>query len=138
MTKEDIATLNQNAVLWDGLDDAIIGLAKRENFGPLVIYDANGVIDVKLDPNFYEEFEESEDLIDNWGRGTFKGLVTYDVEKALKILMQDMEVTDEDIEYGMRREDAAYLMALEYFNYNVAGAFVGEYTPLHLFIEETE
>ena len=140
MTRGEIASLSPNAVLWDGLDEAIIGLAKRQDFGPLIIYDANGEVDIKLDQNFYENFDEDDefDSIDNWDRPNFEGLVAYDVEKAIKILMNDMEVSDNDIEDGMTRNDAAYIMALEYFVYNVSGAFVGDYTPLHLFIEETE
>lgn len=140
MTRDEIASLSPNAILWDGLDEAIIGLAKREDFGPLVIYNAEGVVDIKLDSNFYDGFEDDDDFdsVDNWERPSFEGLVAYDVEKAIKLLMNDMEVSDDDIEDGMTRNDAAYMMALDYFGYNVAGAFVGEYTPLHLFIEETE
>jgi hypothetical protein len=140
MTRDEIALLSPNAIVWDGLDEAIIGLAKKEDFGPLVIYNSNGIVNIKLDPNFYEGFEEYDefDSIDNWDRPSFEGLVAYDVEKAIKILMNDMEVSDDDVEDGMTRDDAAYMMALEYFGYNVAGAFVGDYTPLHLFIEETE
>jgi hypothetical protein len=140
MTRDEIASLSPKAVLWDGLDEAIIGLAKREDFGPLVIYNADGIVDIKLDPSFYNGFEDDDefDSIDNWERPSFEGLVAYDVEKAIKILMNDMEVSDDDVEDGMTRDDAAYMMALEYFGYNVSGAFVGDYTPLHLFIEETE
>ena len=140
MTRDEIASLSPNAILWDGLDEAIIGLAKRDDFSPLVIYNSNGIVDIKLDSNFYESFEDDEvfDSIDNWDRPNFEGLVAYDVEKAVKILMNDMEVSDDDIEDGMTRDDAAYMMALDYFSYNVSGAFVGDYTPLHLFIEETE
>jgi hypothetical protein len=138
MTRDEIASLNPNAIVWDNLDDAIIGLAKREDFGPLVIYGPNGELDIKLDMDYYQEFEEGEDMIDNWGRGTFDGIVAYDIDKVIKLLADDMEVSDNDIEAGSTKEETARLMALEHFGYNIAGGFVGEYTPLHLFLVETE
>ena len=139
MTRDEIASLTSSAIVWDGLDDAIIGLAKRENLGPLVIYDTNGVIDINLDPYYYDvEIEEDEDLIDNWGRDSFDNVVAYDVEKAIRVLMKEMEVSDDEIEDGMSRDDVAYQMATEYFSYNVAGAFVGDKTPIHLVLEEKE
>lgn len=138
MTRDEIASLSPNAIVWDDLDDAIIGLAKREDFGPLVIYNSNGVVDVELDMEYYQDFSDDEDLIDNWDRGTFDGIVAYDIDKVIKILANDMEVSDEDVEVGSTREETAYMMALEHFGYNVAGGFVGEYTPLHLFLVETE
>jgi len=50
---------------------------------------------------------------------TFGGLLcaVYDVDKIIEILMKD----------GMDCEDA-----LEYFDYNVAGAYVGEQTPIFM------
>ena len=34
MTRDEIGQLNPNAILWDGLDEAIIEMAKRTEFGP--------------------------------------------------------------------------------------------------------
>ena len=42
--------------------------------------------------------------------------ICYDTEKVIEILMRDMSEED----------------ALEYFQYNIAGAWVGEHTPFFL------
>jgi hypothetical protein len=137
MTRDEIASFNPNAVLWDGLDEAIIGLGRRTDFGTLQVYDTNGLIEVKLD-FFYEDeledpFSEENDIIDNWGRATFEDLVVYDVDKIIKILMVDMEV---DELYGDETiEESKYSMAMEHFSYNIAGGYVGENTPIHLMLE---
>jgi hypothetical protein len=138
MTREEIATLNPNAILWDGLDGAIIGLAKRDSFGPVTFYDITGEIEIKLDMGFYEQFEEGDDLYDAWSRPSFEGVVVYDTGILLKILSKDMEVDESDSIQDMSEEQLKYLMALEYFDYNIGGAFVGEYTPIHLIIENEE
>lgn len=137
MTKEEIAEINPNAILWDGLDEAIIGLAKRESLGPVTFYNSTGEIDIKLDEEFYFQFIEEElDIYDAWDRLTFEGIVVYDTGKVLDILSRDMEIDGEDVFEDMTEEQAKYLMALEYFDYNIASAYVGEYTPLHLITDK--
>ena len=42
--------------------------------------------------------------------------IIYDYEKMIEVLMQDM-TQDE---------------AMEYFDFNILGAYVGEYTPIYL------
>tara|TARA_R110000782_G_scaffold21299_1_gene57313 strand:- start:14162 stop:14563 length:402 start_codon:yes stop_codon:yes gene_type:complete len=133
MNRDEIASLNPNAILWDGLDEAIIGLAKRTNLGPLVVYNIDGPIDV----NLYSLESEDED-VDNWNREIFEGIVAYDADKIISLLMVDMEVDDDDLEENQTVEDAKYGMALEYFDYNIASGYVGEFTPIHLFIKEIE
>ncbi len=139
MTREEIANINPRAILWDGLDDAIIGMAKRQN-GVLSFYDSNGEITPKLDKDVYDpdNYEEGDDLYDKWGREEFDGLVAYDVPKILTILAKDMEVTPEDLDNneGCLEDDLKMYMAMEYFSYNTDGAFVGEFTPIHIFLEE--
>jgi hypothetical protein len=71
-----IGETNPEALLLDGFDDAIIGIAQRINLGPVV---------------------------------------AYDVEKILHILCKD----------GMTYEEA-----LEYYNFNILGAWMGEFTPI--------
>jgi len=44
--------------------------------------------------------------------------VVYDTEQCLEVLMED--------------DKMSYDEASEYFDFNVAGAYVGEYTPLYL------
>lgn len=138
MTRDAIAKISPNAILWDGLDEAIIGLAKRTAFGPVTFYDENGEIDVKLDANFYEQFSETDDKYDAWSRPDFEGVVAYDTGKILGILSQDMVLDEDDKIQDMEEGQLKYLMALEYFDYNINGAFVGEQTPIHLIIDRTE
>ena len=138
MTRDEVASLSSNAILWDDLDEAIIGLAKRTDFGPLVVYDTNGEISINLEEEFYETFEEDEDKYDSWDRPTFEGVVVYDTTKVLGILMKDMEVDESELFEGETIETAKYMMALEYFDYNIAGGFVGPMTPIHLILESPE
>lgn len=138
MTRDEVASLSSNAILWDNLDEAIIGLAKRTDFGPLVVYDTTGEIPIKLDEEFYESFEENEDKFDSWDRPTFDGVVVYDTTKIIGLLMKDMEVDESELFEGETIETAKYMMALEYFDYNIAGGFVGPMTPIHLILESEE
>ena len=78
LSKEEIAEMNPEALLCDGFDEAIIGMAERINLGPVV---------------------------------------AYDTEKIIEILMRD----------GMTHEEA-----YEYFDYNIKGAWMGEFTPIFI------
>lgn len=93
MTREEIAEINPEALLCDGFDEAIIGMAERINLGPVV---------------------------------------AYDVEKMLSILSLDMEVDESDLQEGETIENLKYSMALEYFEYNILGAWMGEFTPVFI------
>jgi hypothetical protein len=77
--REWIKALNPEALVADGFDEAIVGMAERCSQPACVVYD---------------------------------------VEKCIKILVE---------ENGMSQEDAQ-----EYFSFNVLGAWVGENTPLFL------
>ena len=79
MTRLDVEDINPEAMICDGYDEAIIGMAERINLGPVV---------------------------------------AYDVEKIIEILM------DRD---GMSYEDA-----IEFFDFNMIGAWVGEFTPIFI------
>lgn len=59
-------------------------------------------------------------------------VVAYDVEKMIQILMKDMEVEEEELEEGESIENKKYEMALEYFYYNIQGAWMGEFTPVFI------
>lgn len=50
------------------------------------------------------------------GRQFNKNLVIYDEDKCIEILMERDGMTDEE--------------AIEFFEFNVVGAYVGEYTPI--------
>ncbi len=138
MTRDEVASLSSNTILWDNLDEAIIGLAKRTDFGPLVVYDTTGEVSIKLDEEFYESFEENEDKFDSWDRPTFDGVVVYDTTKIIGFLMKDMEVDESELFEGETIETTKYMMALEYFDYNIAGAYVGPMTPIHLILDSEE
>ncbi len=72
-TREKIALYNQEAVMWDNLDEAVIGI-------------------------------------------TDDGKVVYDIDKMVDIFSKDMSTDD----------------AIEWIDYNILGAHVGDYTPVHI------
>lgn len=79
ITLEEISELNPDAILCDGFDEAIIGIAERINLGPVV---------------------------------------AYSVEKIINILMT--------------RDGMTYEEAIEFYDYNIIGSWVGEYTPIFI------
>jgi hypothetical protein len=48
MIGEEIAEINPEALLCDGFDDAIIGMAERINLGPVVAYDVDKMIEIMV------------------------------------------------------------------------------------------
>jgi hypothetical protein len=79
MSVDDINEINPEALLCDGFDEAIIGMAERPNLGPVV---------------------------------------AYSVEKILEIMMS--------------RDSMTYEEALEYYEYNISSAWLGEFTPIYI------
>jgi len=79
MLREDISEINPEALLIDGFDEAIIGMAERINLGPVVAYDVN---------------------------------------KILKIMIERDEMTFDE--------------AIEYFEFNILGAWAGDNTPIFI------
>lgn len=59
-----------------------------------------------------------EDALIGVGQQFNKTLAVYDRQKCIEILMERDGMSDEE--------------AVEYFEYNVTGAWVGEYTPIFL------
>lgn len=93
MTREEIAEINEEALIIDGFDSAIIGMAERINLGPVVAYDE---------------------------------------EKIIDILISQMEIEDTE---GMTEEEIQSekeIMAIEYYEYNIKGAWMGENTPIFI------
>lgn len=80
MTPEEVAEYNEEALIIEGFDRAIIGVAERINLGPVA---------------------------------------AYDVEKILEILVE--------------RDEMDYEEALEYFQYNIIGSWMGEHTPVFIY-----
>ena len=48
MTRDEIAEINPEALLCDGFDEAIIGMAERINLGPVVAYDVDKMIEILM------------------------------------------------------------------------------------------
>jgi hypothetical protein len=79
MSREEIEQINPEALLCDGFDEAIIGMAERINLSHVV---------------------------------------AYDVDKMLEIMIE--------------RDGMTYEEVMEYFDYNILGAWMGEYTPVYI------
>jgi hypothetical protein len=59
-------------------------------------------------------------------------IIVYDKDIIIDMLMKDMVVEKDDLCEGQTEEDIKYEMAIEYFDYNIIGAYMGEYTPFYL------
>ena len=88
--REYLEEVNPEAMLFDGLEDALVGTCDRI------------------------------------GQPT---LAAYDYDMCIEILAKDM--TDSD-------DDDPYTMAVEYFDFNVIGAYIGESTPVFIRLHEPE
>lgn len=77
--RDEIAEANPDAIMWDGMDEAAIGIA---------------------------------------GRCGKPILVVYDYEKCIQAVM---------------KQGLTYEQAMEYVDFNIVGAWVGEHTPLMFF-----
>lgn len=80
MTPEEVAEYNEDALLADGFEDALIGVAERINLGPVA---------------------------------------AYDVEKIISILI--------------KRDGMDEGEAYEFFEFNIKGAWMGEFTPVYIY-----
>jgi len=72
-----------------------------------------------------EEFLMADDFDESFigiNRGFNGGQLVYDREKCIKILMKTSKMDYEE--------------AMEYFEYNVSGAYVGENTPIFVQLEK--
>jgi len=90
MSIDEIAEINEDALFFDGFNDAIIGMAERINFGPVVAYSES---------------------------------------KIIEILIKEMEVDDTDMDED-EINDEKRTMAVEYYEFNIKGAYMGEFTPI--------
>ena len=67
MTRDEIAEVNPEALLCDGFDEAIIGMAERINLGPVVAYDVEKILnilalDMEVDESDLQEGETIENV----------------------------------------------------------------------------
>ena len=136
MSSDEISKYNSNAIVWDGLDEAIIGVCSRINSGPLLVITNDDSYEVDFFDNDDDDLDETKPYINTFSRKDFGPVVLYDTNKIIEILMVDMEVDESELEEGYTIDDLKREMAYEYFYYNIDGGFVGEFTPIHLLIEE--
>jgi hypothetical protein len=61
MIRDEIAEINPEALLLDGFDEAIIGMAERINLGPIIAYDVEKIIEILANDMEVEE----DDLVDD-------------------------------------------------------------------------
>lgn len=74
MTREDISEINPDALVCDGFDEAIIGMAERINLGPVVAYDVEKIIEILM-----KDMEvEDDDLEDGQSEEDVKRAMAYD------------------------------------------------------------
>jgi len=92
MSIDEITEINQDALIIDGFNDAIIGMAERINLEPVVAYSES---------------------------------------KIIEILMKDMEVDGTDMDEDEINNEK-HTMALEYYYYNIKGAWMGENSPIFI------
>lgn len=123
MNLEKLFELNPLAVVWDGLDKAIVGMASKELNGPIIVTYLEE--DELKSYEYVNEYIEDDEPIDRWGRQEFGPILAYDTDLILDILIEENQ--DDETDLGEK-----YQQALEHFEYNIDGAYVGEFTPLHL------
>ena len=69
-----------------------------------------------------------------------EGVAYYSVDKILcalqEMFLKDLQDNGEELDMDL--EDHASMMAIEWFDYNIAGAYMGKYTPVYVVEEEEE
>ena len=105
MSSKDVFHCEENddeVIYYDGLKEAFIGLGYQQYKGPYAIYDRERAIEI-IARDFYNEKKKE-----------------YDLEKM---------TNEEKLEMVKVAGDEAYMEAVEYFEYNTEGAWMGERTP---------
>ncbi len=98
--RDRICEYNPEAIMFDDLDDAILGIGKQHGSNSVIVYSKEKCISV-----FFKKFVDEE-------------------KNKLNRDLTDEESSD------------LYLLAIEWFSYNVECAYVGENTPI--FVEEID
>ena len=97
MTKnEALEILDDDAIIYDNVDSAIIGIAERCGMPDVICYDYDKLIEA-LKNSFSDE---------------------------------DIELDSIEIEEGLTIDDKKTQMAIEWYDYNIKGGYLGEYTPM--------
>ncbi len=77
-----------------------------------------------------EEFDSA--IIGMAERINLGPVVAYDTDKLINILANTMQVDESELEDGETIEDKQFELAKEWFDYNIMGAWVGEFTPVFI------
>ena len=88
--REKIAEYNEEALLADGFDEAIIGIVSQG--------------------------------------GTSNFLILYDSERCIEVIIEQLKADEVEPEEGY----SLRTMAIEHFDFNVSGSYMGENTPVFL------
>jgi len=75
------------------------------------------ILELNPDAIFWNDLDDA--IIGTAERCSFGPVVAYSVDRIILVLVQQ----------GMTRDEA-----WEWFDYNINGAYVGEFTPVHIFI----
>ena len=100
---------DDETIYYDGLKEAFIGLGYQQFKGPHTVYDREKAIEI-IARDFYSTKKKEYD---------------FDKMTAEEKLRTTQEVGDE-----------AYAEAMEYFEYNTEGAWVGDRTPIFVQMRE--
>ena len=59
-------------------------------------------------------------------------VAAYDTNKLIDLIAKEMEPEADEVEIHGDEESAKHFMAMEYFDYNIKGAWLGENTPVFI------
>lgn len=68
-------------------------------------------------------------------------VVCYDKNKTIDLLMKSFKITKKDLDAddianGMTVQDKKYEMAIEWFEFNIVGGYLGDLTPIFVTLKE--
>ena len=112
MSSKDVFHCEENddeVIYYNGLKEAFIGLGFQQFNGPYAIYDREKAIEI-IARDFYKEKKKEHEF------------EKMDAEEKLKVV-QDIG-------------DEAYMEAVEYFEYNTEGAWMGDRTPIFVIMKD--
>jgi len=112
MTDKDVFHCVENddeVIYYNGLKEAFIGLGYQQFKGPYAVYDRERAIEI-LARDFYNEKKKEYDF--------------------------DSMESDERLKVVQEVGDEAYMEAVEYFEYNTEGAWMGDRTPIFVIMKD--
>lgn len=87
---------------------------------------------------FYPDLDEA--IMGVATRCGMPSVVCYDYDKTIEILKKSFNITEADLdEYDIENdvtvEDKKYEMAIEWYEFNIIGGYIGEYTPIFVTVK---